>query len=106
MISYKRSRKILKSSAIKIGNEFVKSSNCINRVSAENILCKSNNPAGNNAAFDGYALNSNDTKHLNKKKGKLFRIIGSVAAGDKPNKKKSQKFKGSLRWICKSKKYL
>ena len=92
MISYKRSRKILKSSAIKIGNEFIKSSNCINRVSAENILCKSNNPAGNNAAFDGYALNSNDTNYLNKKKGKLFKIIGSVAAGDKPNKKKSQKF--------------
>ena len=92
MISYKRSRKILKNSPIKIGNEFVKSSNCINRVSAENILCKSYNPAGNNAAFDGYALNSNDTNYLDKKKGKLFKIIGSVAAGDKPNKKKSQKF--------------
>ena len=92
MINYKRSRKILKSSLIKIGHEFVKSSLCINRVSAENIFCKSNNPAGNNAAFDGYAINSNDTNYLNKKKGKLFKIIGSVAAGDKPNKKKSQKF--------------
>ena len=92
MISYKRSRKILKNSIIKIANEFVKSSNCTYRVSAENILCKSNNPAGNNAAFDGYAINSNDTNYLNKKKSKLFKIIGSVAAGDKPNKKKIQKF--------------
>ena len=68
MISYIRSRKILKSSPIKIGNELIKSSNCINRVTAENILCKSNNPAGNNAAFDGYAINSDDTNYLNKKK--------------------------------------
>ena len=89
MISYKRSRKILKNSIIKISNEFIKSSNCINRVSAENILSKSNNPAGNNAAFDGYAINSDDTNYLNKKKSKLFKIIGSVAAGDKPNKKKN-----------------
>ena len=92
MISYKRSRKILKNSIIKISNEFIKSSNCINRVSAENILSKSNNPAGNNAAFDGYAINSDDTNYLNKKKSKLFKIIGSVAAGDKPNKKKIKKF--------------
>ena len=92
MISYKRSRKILKSSLIKIGHEFVKNTLCINRVSAENVFCKSNNPAGNNAAFDGYAINSNDTNYLNKKKGKLFKIIGSVAAGDKPNIKKIKKF--------------
>ena len=92
MISYKRSRKILKSSLIKIEHEFVENTLCINRVSAENIFCKSNNPAGNNAAFDGYAINSNDTNYLNKKKGKLFKIIGSVAAGDKPNKKKIKKF--------------
>jgi molybdopterin molybdotransferase len=92
MISYKRSRKILKSSLIKIEHEFVENTLCINRVSAENIFCKSNNPAGNNAAFDGYAINSNDTNYLNKKKGKLFKIIGSVAAGDKPNIKKIKKF--------------
>ena len=92
MINYKRSRKILKSSLIKIEHEFVENTLCINRVSAENIFCKSNNPAGNNAAFDGYAINSNDTNYLNKKKGKLFKIIGSVAAGDKPNIKKIKKF--------------
>ena len=30
--------------------------------------------------------------NLNKKKGRLFKIIGIVAAGDKPNKKSKQKF--------------
>ena len=83
MISYKQSRKILKDSKIIIKDEIVKSSNCINRVAAENILSKSNNPLENNAAFDGFAVNSKDTKNL-KKKGKLFKIIGVVSAGDKP----------------------
>ena len=91
MISYKHSRKILKDSKIIIKDEIVKSSNCINRVAAENILSKSNNPLENNAAFDGFAINSKDTKNL-KKKGKLFKIIGVVSAGDKPSKKINKKF--------------
>ncbi|MDC1155365.1 molybdopterin molybdotransferase MoeA [Candidatus Pelagibacter sp.] len=91
MISYKQSRKILKDSKIIIKNEIIKSSNCINRVAAENILSKSNNPLENNAAFDGFAINSKDTKNL-KKKGKLFKIIGVVSAGDKPSKKINKKF--------------
>ena len=92
MISYKHSRKILNNSKIIIGNEFIKSNDCINRVAAENIFSKYNNPAGDNAAFDGYAINSRDTNKLNKKKTKLFKIIGIVAAGDKPSKKKVKKF--------------
>ncbi len=91
MISYKQSRKILKNSKIIIKNEIVKSSNCINRVAAENILSKTNNPLENNAAFDGFAINSKDTKSL-KKKGKLFKIMGIISAGDKPTKKKNKKF--------------
>ncbi len=92
MISYKHSRKILDNSKIIISNEFIKSNDCINRVAAENIFSKCNNPAGDNAAFDGYAINSKDTNELNKKKTKLFKIIGVVAAGDKPIKKKVKKF--------------
>merc|ERR1711965_922989 len=45
-----------------------------------------------NAAFDGYAINSKDTKNLNSKKIKLFKILRTVAAGDKPNNKKIKKF--------------
>ena len=92
MISYKQSRKILKDSKIIIKDEIVKSSNCINRVAAENIFSKANNPAGNNAAFDGYTINSKDTNRFNKKKTKFFKIIGTLAAGDKPLKIKKQKF--------------
>ena len=92
MISYNQAKKILKISKIIIQNEIIKSSKCLNRVASENVLCKSNNPLGNNAAFDGYAINSKDTNNLNKKKGKLFKIIGIVAAGDKPIKKRKKKF--------------
>ena len=92
MISYKHSRKILKNSKIIIKDEIVKSSNCINRVAAENILSKTNNPLENNAAFDGFAINSKDTINL-KKKRKLFKIIGIVSAGDRPIKKKKKNFK-------------
>ena len=70
MISYKQSKKLLKNSKILIRDELIKSNNCINRVAAENVLSKADNPAGNNAAFDGYAINSKDTNGLNKKKVK------------------------------------
>jgi len=92
MISYKQSKRILKNSKIKIGDEFIKSIHSVNRVAAENIISQTNNPSENNAAFDGYVINSKDTNKLNKKKGKLFKIIGTIAAGDKPNKKRNKKF--------------
>ncbi len=92
MISYKQSLKIIKKSKIIIGNELIQSNDSINRVAAENILSKVNNPAGNNAAFDGYAIYSKDTDKLNRNKSKMFEIIGIVAAGDKPKKKRKQKF--------------
>jgi len=92
MISYNQSLKILKSSKILIRDQIIKSNNCINRVASEDILSKSNNPAGNNAAFDGYAIASKDTNKLNKKNRKLFKIVGIIAAGDKPSKKIKKKF--------------
>ena len=79
MISYKQSLKIIKKSKIIIGNELIQSNDSINRVAAENILSKVNNPAGNNAAFDGYAIYSKDTDKLNRNKSKMFEIIGIVA---------------------------
>ena len=68
MISYKKSINILKKSKITIGDEILKVTDCLNRVSSNNILSKADNPAGNNAAFDGYIINSKDTNNLNKKK--------------------------------------
>ena len=92
MISYKISRKILNNSKIVIGDEIIKSIDCINRVTAKDVFTKQDNPAGNNAAFDGYAINSKDTNKINEKKGKLFKIVGMIAAGDKPLKRIKQKF--------------
>ena len=51
-------------------------------------------PAADNAAFDGFAINSNDTKIINKKNPKSFKIIGSIAAGNKPLNKKNKKISG------------
>ena len=92
MISYKDSINKLKKSQLKIGNEIINSSNCLNRVSALDVYNKVNNPAADNAAFDGFAINSKDTRNLNKKRGKLFKIIGIIAAGNKALKKKIKKF--------------
>ena len=92
MISYKQSKRILKSSKIKIKDEIIKTNDCLNRISSENIKSNSNNPLGDNAAFDGYAINSKDTKNLNSNRIKLFKILRTVAAGDKPNRKKIKKF--------------
>ena len=92
MISYRQSQNILKRSKINIGEETIKTQDCLNRVSAANIFCKENNPLDNNAAFDGYAISSKDTDKLHKKKNNLFKIIGSIAAGDRPLNKKIKKF--------------
>ena len=92
MISYNKSKSILKSSKIKIGEEFVYTNKCLNRVTSKNIYVNSYYPTGNNAAFDGYAIKSSDTKKLNKKISEKFKIIGSIAAGNKPLKKKIKKF--------------
>jgi molybdopterin molybdotransferase len=93
MISYKKSKALLSKSKIIIRDEIIKSSNCLNRVTASKVICKVNNPSGDNAAFDGYTINSKDTKNLNKNKNKLFKIEGTIAAGDKPINKKLKKYR-------------
>ena len=93
MISYNKSKIILKKSKIKLGEEFINTNKCLNRVTSKNIYVLSYYPLGDNAAFDGYAIKSSDTYRLNKKISKKFKIIGSIAAGNKPIKKKSKNFK-------------
>ena len=92
MISYKKSINILKKSKIIIKDEIIKSNDCFNRVVASNIFSRTNNPLADNAAFDGFAINSRDTKNLNKKKNRLFKILRTIAAGDKPLNNKLKKF--------------
>ena len=92
MISYQTSKRILKKGIIKIQSESILSINSLNRVASSNIYSKFNYPSGDNAAFDGYAIKSSDTKNINKNKSKAFKIIGSIAAGKKPFKKRIKKF--------------
>ena len=92
MIDYQQAKKILKKAKIQIQDEEILSKNSLNRVVAKDIISPSNHPLGDNAAFDGFAINSKDTKNLSKKKPKQFVIVGSIAAGNKPFNKKVKKF--------------
>ena len=92
MISYSKARSILKKAKIKIQDEEISIKKSYNRVVSKNIFSPTNYPLGDNAAFDGFAINSNDTKKISKKKPIHFNIIGSIAAGNKPFSKKVNKF--------------
>ncbi|MDC1053222.1 molybdopterin molybdotransferase MoeA [Candidatus Pelagibacter sp.] len=83
---------MLKKAIIKIKDENIKSINSLNRVVSKNIYSTINYPSGDNAAFDGYAINSNHTKNIKKNLSQKFKIIGLIAAGNKPFKKKIKKF--------------
>jgi molybdopterin molybdotransferase len=92
MISYDRAKKILKKGIINIKDEKIKSINSLNRAVSKNIYSPINYPSGDNAAFDGYAINSNHTSNIKKNLSQKFKIIGLIAAGKKPFKKKIKKF--------------
>jgi molybdopterin molybdotransferase len=95
MINYLQAKKILKKAKIKIRDEEIFINESLNRVASKDILSTSDYPLSDNAAFDGFAINSNDTKDINKRKIKHFRIIGSIAAGNKPLNKKVKKFEAA-----------
>ena len=92
MINYQQAKNILKKAKVKIQDEEISIKNSLNRVVSKDIISPSNNPLGDNAAFDGFAINSKDTKNLSRKNPKRFRILGSIAAGTKPFNKKVKKF--------------
>ena len=91
MIKYQQAKNILKKAKIKIKDEEILIKNSLNRVLAKDVTSPSNYPLANNAAFDGFAINSNDAKNINKRDIKHFKIAGSIAAGTKPNKKRIKK---------------
>ncbi len=92
MINYKKAKDILIKSKIKIKDEIINSSESLNRVNALDIYSKVNYPAGTNAAFDGFAINSKDTIKLNKRNLKEFKILKSISAGDNPKLNNIKKF--------------
>tara|TARA_Y100000389_G_scaffold140698_1_gene138577 strand:+ start:587 stop:1837 length:1251 start_codon:yes stop_codon:yes gene_type:complete len=92
MINYKQAKKILSKSKILIKEEFIDSLNSLNRACSKDIYSSVNYPAGNNAAFDGVAVRSNETLRLNKNNIKKFKILKTIAAGDSPKIKDIKKF--------------
>ena len=75
MISYLNSKKILKKGVIKVKDEKIKSVNSLNRVASANIYSHINYPAGDNAAIDGSAINSTDTKNIKRNFIEYSKII-------------------------------
>jgi molybdopterin molybdotransferase len=92
MINYKEAKKILIKSKIKIKNEFIDSSKSINRINVMDVYCPVNYPAGTNAAFDGFAINSTETKNLSKSNSQNFKILKTISAGDNPKLKRIRKY--------------
>ena len=92
MINYKQAKKILIKSKIKIKDELIESSKSINRINVLDIYCTVNYPAGTNAAFDGFAINSDDTNKLNKNNSQNFKILKIISAGDNPKVNKVRKY--------------
>ena len=74
MINYKKAKKILMKSKIRIKEELIDSSKSLNRINVFDVYCDVNYPAGTNAAFDGFAINSKDTIKINKNKDKINNI--------------------------------
>ena len=92
MISYKKALKIIKKGKISFKSEKISSEQSVGRICSENIYSPCNYPSANNTAFDGFAINSNETINLKKNKSKKFEILKVIAAGDNPNIKKVKKF--------------
>ena len=92
MINYNKAKKILIKSKIKIKDELINSSKSINRVNVLDIYSTVNYPAGTNAAFDGFAINSKDTNKLNKNNSQNFKILKTISAGDDPKINKVKKY--------------
>ena len=92
MINYKEAKKILINAKIKIKDELIDSSSSISRINVLDIYSTVNYPAGTNAAFDGFAINSKDTNKLNKNNSQNFKILRTISAGDNPKLNKLKKY--------------
>ena len=87
MNSYKAAISKLNNNSLKIGSEIVSIKDALNRISSKEVIAKSDYPADDNTAFDGFAVNSKETKNTFQK----FKILKTIAAGDNPYIKKVNK---------------
>ena len=67
MISYKNALIRLKNFNLPIKSELIFSKDSLYRICSENIYSRYNYPASDNSAYDGFAINSTETKYATKK---------------------------------------
>jgi len=91
MIRYKEAINIIKKVSLKLSSEKISILKSINRVCDSDIRSPSVNPLHNNTAFDGFAVIAKETKNISIKNPKKFKIIKTIAAGDKPKIKNYSK---------------
>ena len=91
MISYKKAISLIKKNSITLTSKKISIKKALYKICAKDILSPSKYPSFDNSAFDGFALVSRETKGLNSKKTKKFRILKTIAAGDNPKINKYQK---------------
>ncbi len=91
MISYKKAISLINKNSITLPSKKISIEKALYKICAKDILSPSQYPSSNNSAFDGFALTSKETKGLNLKKTKKFRILKTIAAGDNPKINKYKK---------------
>jgi len=91
MISYKKAISLINKNSITLSTKKISIEKALYKISAKDILSPSKYPSFNNSAFDGFALVSKETKGLNSKKTKKFKILKTIAAGDNPKINKYKK---------------
>ena len=63
MNSYKAAISKLNNNTLKIDSEIVSIKDALNRISSKEVIAKSDYPADDNTAFDGFAVNPKETKN-------------------------------------------
>ncbi|MFQ5680616.1 MAG: gephyrin-like molybdotransferase Glp [Candidatus Omnitrophota bacterium] len=87
MITVSKAREIIAGYIRRPSDERIDASSCYRRVLAEDIISRSDIPAFDNSAMDGFALSAADTAGITSQGPKDFVVIGGLPAGLKANKK-------------------
>jgi molybdopterin molybdotransferase len=88
LIPYQKAKEIIDQHIQSITRtESVPIDDAVNRVLAEDLVAVMTVPPFNRAAMDGYAVKAKDTFGAGQFKPKVFKIVGEVHAGEKPDEK-------------------
>ena len=91
MISYNKAIRLIHKNSFTLPLKKIVIEKALNMICAKDIFSPSRYPSFNNSAFDGFALASKETKGLNSKRTKKFRILKTIAAGENPKINKYKK---------------